>query len=190
MYDGMAQCCQHGERRTRGPAIDIRLRRFEYSYHTGRGTRRTEASATMDHPDIRRLVTAVHVSDARLPRSKVGDHSEGCPHNVLEDSPHRVRASRSYSSVLRLARCCGSFFTVRRKSIAYKATGAAIARYPLALLPPVFGAFIGVSWIDTDVAPFCGQPTVSYGANHSLRWRVNRNHARVCPCAIVLRIGG
>jgi hypothetical protein len=66
--------------------------------------------ATMDHADIRGLGTAFHLSVAGLPRSKVGDHSAGCPHNVLEGSPHRVHASRSYSSVLRFVRCRVPFF--------------------------------------------------------------------------------
>lgn len=46
--------------------------------------------ATMDHSDIRGLITALHRSVAGLPRSSVGDHPEGCPHSPAEGSPHRV----------------------------------------------------------------------------------------------------
>jgi hypothetical protein len=35
-------------------------------------------------------VTALHCSVAGLPRSRVGDHPEGCPHRRAEGSPHRV----------------------------------------------------------------------------------------------------
>lgn len=56
----------------------------------------------MDHADIRGLVTAFHGSVAGLPRSSIGDHRIRCPHSPAEDSPHRVRASRSRCSVLLL----------------------------------------------------------------------------------------
>src|SRR6185437_15610630 len=61
------------------------------SHRMGNATR-GELQATMDHADIRGLVTALHRSVAGLPRSRVGDHSliGGCPHSELEDSPHRV----------------------------------------------------------------------------------------------------
>jgi hypothetical protein len=57
-------------------------------------------SATMDHSDIRGLVTALHRCVAGLPRSSVGDHRFRCPRSTFEDSPHRVRASRSQSVVI------------------------------------------------------------------------------------------
>ena len=57
-------------------------------------------SATMDHSDIRGLVTALHRYVAGLPRSSVGDHRFRCPRSTFEDSPHRVRASRSQSVVI------------------------------------------------------------------------------------------
>src|SRR6202521_2591863 len=66
---------------------------------TGWGTRRAELIATMDHTDIRGLVTALHRSVAGLPRSSIGDHRGGCPHRPFEGSPHRVRASRRRSGV-------------------------------------------------------------------------------------------
>src|SRR6202140_2841201 len=66
---------------------------------TGWGTRRAELVATMDHADIRGLVTALHRSVAGLPRSSIGDHRGGCPHSSVEGSPHRVRASRCRSGV-------------------------------------------------------------------------------------------
>src|SRR5882757_4870442 len=51
-------------------------------------------AATMDHSDIRGLVTAFHLCFAGLPRSRSGDHRFGCPRRTFEDSPHRTRASR------------------------------------------------------------------------------------------------
>src|SRR2546426_2157499 len=42
---------------------------------TAQGSREARAfAATMDHADIRGLVTAFHLSVAGLPRSSVGDH--------------------------------------------------------------------------------------------------------------------
>src|ERR1700686_673893 len=42
---------------------------------TAQGTRDARAlAATMDHADIRGLVTAIHLSVAGLPRSRIGDH--------------------------------------------------------------------------------------------------------------------
>ena len=52
-------------------------------------------AATMDHSDIRGLGTALHLFLAGLPRSKNGDHPEGCSLKTVEDSPHRSHASRS-----------------------------------------------------------------------------------------------
>src|ERR1700730_10809723 len=46
---------------------------------TGWGTRRAELEATMDHADIRGLVTALRRSVAGLPRSSVGDHRGSMP---------------------------------------------------------------------------------------------------------------
>jgi hypothetical protein len=68
----------------------------DWSYFTPEGERRDarEALATIDHADIRGLVTAFHLSVAGLPRSKLGDYPEGCPHNVLEDSPTSCPAHR------------------------------------------------------------------------------------------------
>jgi hypothetical protein len=57
------------------------------------------ALATMDHADIRGLVTALRRCVAGLPRSSVRDHHGGCPHRSFEDSPHRVRASHCRSGV-------------------------------------------------------------------------------------------
>ena len=59
------------------------------SHRMGNATRGS-FEATMDHTDIRGLVTALHCSVAGLPRSSIGDHPEGCPHSTCEDSPHRV----------------------------------------------------------------------------------------------------
>jgi len=66
---------------------------------------RREAMATMDHSDIRGLVTALHRYVAGLPLSKERRSSQGCPRRTFEDSPHRIRASRSRS---------GAFVMVRR----------------------------------------------------------------------------
>lgn len=52
-------------------------------------------AATMDHSDIRGLGTALHLFFAGLPRSKNGDHPEGCSLKSFEDSPHRSHSSRS-----------------------------------------------------------------------------------------------
>ena len=57
--------------------------------------------ATMDHSDIRGLATAFHLFFAGLPRSRNGDHPEGCPHKSVEDSPHRSLASPCRSGVQR-----------------------------------------------------------------------------------------
>src|ERR1700736_1522340 len=46
---------------------------------TGWGTRRAELEATMDHADIRGVVTALRRSVAGLPRSSVGDHRGSMP---------------------------------------------------------------------------------------------------------------
>ena len=59
------------------------------SHRTGNATHGS-FEATMDHSDIRGLVTALHCSVAGLPRSSIGDHLEGCPHSLPEGSPHRV----------------------------------------------------------------------------------------------------
>jgi len=52
-------------------------------------------AATMDHSDIRGLGTALHLFFAGLPRSRIGDHLEGCSLKTFEDSPHRSHSSRS-----------------------------------------------------------------------------------------------
>src|ERR1700694_3198466 len=57
------------------------------------------AVATMDHTDIRGLVTALHRSVAGLPRSSIGDHRGGCPHSPFEGSRLRARAARRRSGV-------------------------------------------------------------------------------------------
>jgi hypothetical protein len=57
-------------------------------------------AATMDHSDIRGLGTALHLFLAGLPRSRNGDHPEGCSLKAFEDSPHRSHASRCQFGVL------------------------------------------------------------------------------------------
>src|SRR6266481_105397 len=57
-------------------------------------------AATMDHSDIRGLGTALHLFLAGLPRSRDGDHPEGCSLKSFEDSPHRSHASRSRLGVV------------------------------------------------------------------------------------------
>ena len=60
---------------------------------TGLGTRRAELIATMDHTDIRGLVTAFHRSVAGLPRSRVGDHRMDA-HIVVSRVPLTVSTHR------------------------------------------------------------------------------------------------
>jgi hypothetical protein len=60
---------------------------------TGLGTRRAELRATMDHADIRGLVTALHRSVAGLARSRVGDHRRDA-HIVGPRVPLTVSARR------------------------------------------------------------------------------------------------
>jgi hypothetical protein len=76
----------------------------DWSYFTPEGERDArEALATIDHADMRGLVTAFHLCVAGLPRSKFGDYPKDA-HITCSRIPHIVsRASRSYSSVLRLA---------------------------------------------------------------------------------------
>ena len=66
---------------------------FGRSGQTDNATRRN-AKATMDHADIRGLVTALQRFVAGLPLSKTEDHPK-MPRKTFEDSPDRVRASRS-----------------------------------------------------------------------------------------------
>jgi hypothetical protein len=77
----------------------------DWSYFTPEGEPEArEALATIDHADIRGLVTAFQLSVAGLCRSKVGDYPKDA-HITCSRIPHIVsRASRSYSSVLSLAR--------------------------------------------------------------------------------------
>src|SRR5437879_10444077 len=51
-------------------------------------------AATMDHSDIRGLATAFHLFLAGLPRSRDWDHHRDARIKLVEDSPHRSRASR------------------------------------------------------------------------------------------------
>jgi hypothetical protein len=94
------------KRNTRGSALGFPsqgLRVDRNSHQKGNATHGM-ALATIDHADIRGLVTAFHLSVAGLPRSKVGDYPKDA-HMTCSWIPHIVsRASRSYSSVLRLAR--------------------------------------------------------------------------------------
>jgi hypothetical protein len=53
-----------------------------------------EMAATMDHSDIRGLGTAFHLFLAGLPRSRIWDHHKDARIKLVEDSPHRARASR------------------------------------------------------------------------------------------------
>jgi hypothetical protein len=62
---------------------------------------------TAIHSDIRGLGTALHLFLAGLPRSKNGDHPEGCSLKTFEDSPHRSHASRSRLGVVLEVRVAG-----------------------------------------------------------------------------------
>ena len=62
--------------------------------------------ATMDHADIRGLVTALHRSVAGLPRSRIGDHPHGDAR--IGDHPHgdaHIALSRIPLTVRRASRC-------------------------------------------------------------------------------------
>lgn len=62
-----------------------------------------QLQATMDHTDIRGLVTALHRFVAGLPRPRVGDHPVRDAHIVISRIPLTVcRASRCRSGVRRL----------------------------------------------------------------------------------------
>jgi hypothetical protein len=105
-YVDMAPCCQQARNQdSRIRAWISILTDLDYSYFTPEGERDArEALATIDHADIRGLVTAFHLSVAGLPRSKVGDYPKDA-HITCSRIPHIMsRASRSYSSVLKLAR--------------------------------------------------------------------------------------
>ena len=55
-------------------ALGFVAKDLELVSHSRRGTRRAKLMATMDHSDIRGLVTALHRYVAGLPRSRIGDH--------------------------------------------------------------------------------------------------------------------
>jgi hypothetical protein len=63
--------------------------------YTERGTRGVGNGGDVGSFDMRGLGTALHLFLAGLPRSKCGDHREGCSLKSSEDSPHRSHASRS-----------------------------------------------------------------------------------------------
>src|SRR5579872_776366 len=63
-------------------------------------------AATMDHSDIRGLATAFHLFLAGLPRSRDWDHHKDARIKLVEDSPHRSRASR-YRFGVELGSGCG-----------------------------------------------------------------------------------
>src|SRR5579863_3997059 len=65
-----------------------------------------EMAATMDHSDIRGLATAFHLFLAGLPRSRDWDHHKDARIKLVEDSPHRSRASR-YRFGVELGSGCG-----------------------------------------------------------------------------------
>ena len=63
----------------------------DWSYITPEGERDArEALATIDHADMRGLVTAFHLSVAGLPRSKVGDYPKDAHITYSRIPPHRV----------------------------------------------------------------------------------------------------
>jgi hypothetical protein len=70
------------------------IRMLRVNESTMQGTRDAGAfAATMDHVDIRGLITAIHLSVAGLPRSKVGDHHADA-HIALSRIPLVVLAPR------------------------------------------------------------------------------------------------
>jgi hypothetical protein len=77
--------------KTRGSALGFHCRQCRDWYFTPQGEHDArEALATIDHADMRGLVTAFHLSVAGLPRSSIGDHPKDTHITCSRIPPHRV----------------------------------------------------------------------------------------------------
>jgi hypothetical protein len=88
----------------------------DWSYFTPEGERDArEALATIDHADIRGLVTAFHLSVAGLPRSKLGDYPKDAHITCSRIPPHRVPRIAFLFQCVEVSALLRAFFEIAPK---------------------------------------------------------------------------